>query len=354
MDERKLAGCTLLRTLGEGHRPIKSMAWSPDGKYLAATLRDKTICVWNVVSGKRYREIDIHQKSIQALAWSPDGVYIASGSTDRTIHLWNTENNRELSEIIKCKRNVLCLTWFMSQDRLMFACGSDEHDIRLWMAPNAQLGSGLEEMNPLRGHSRPVNAIAWSSNKKSSIASASDDGTVRLWDVGIENCEWKWTYSHARKCRFPGVNWNYALSLAWSPDGKLIAAGFIDGSVRILDVNNDGQLIKDKLTGKEIGLLNGHSSSVRALSFSNDGRLLASKSGGRAPRLTSSGVAWNGSVRLWRTDCFQQVGAINEPADHKWCTGLCFHPKDNLLATLGHNNSTIRIWELHYRDLLGG
>ena len=109
------------------------------------------------------------------------------------------------------------------------------------------------------------------------IASGSHDGTVRFLDVQ--------TGKEIR--RLEGHRKAYAmsvLSLAYSPDGRSIASGDDDGTVQLWDVQ----------TGKEIRQLEGHTNSVMSVTFSPDGRWIAS--GG-----------WDETVRLWDIETGKEI-----------------------------------------------
>jgi WD40 repeat protein len=71
-----------------GHtRPVKAVAWSPDGRYIASGGDDATLQVWEAFTGKRVATYGEHTSWIRSLAWSPGGEYIAAASND-TVHVW--------------------------------------------------------------------------------------------------------------------------------------------------------------------------------------------------------------------------------------------------------------------------
>jgi WD40 repeat protein len=68
-----------------------SVAFSPDGKYLASGRYDNTVKLWNVESQKQVSTLRGHNDWARSVIFSPDGKYLASSSYDYTVKLWNIE-----------------------------------------------------------------------------------------------------------------------------------------------------------------------------------------------------------------------------------------------------------------------
>ncbi len=68
-----------------------SVAFSPDGKYLASGSQDNTVKLWNVESQNEITTLQGHSSYVHSVTFSPDGKYLASGSTDKTVKLWSVE-----------------------------------------------------------------------------------------------------------------------------------------------------------------------------------------------------------------------------------------------------------------------
>ena len=69
---------------------VWSVAFSPDGQYLASGSLNKTVKLWHVESGECIRTMEGHSNYVLSVAFSPDGQYLASGSEDKTVKLWST------------------------------------------------------------------------------------------------------------------------------------------------------------------------------------------------------------------------------------------------------------------------
>jgi WD40 repeat protein len=79
-----------LQLLFTGHREaVSTVAFAPDGRWLASASLDGLVKVWDRVTGQEKATLEGHQKAVRALAFSPCGHMLATGSSDRTVKLWN-------------------------------------------------------------------------------------------------------------------------------------------------------------------------------------------------------------------------------------------------------------------------
>ncbi|KAF9982478.1 hypothetical protein BGZ75_006129, partial [Mortierella antarctica] len=231
------------------------LAYSPDGKSLAAGFEDHSIIVYETMTWTKLNTIRGHRDIVYAVAYSPAGHRIASGSWDRTVRLWDPQTGAGVLTIDSQSQAVTAVVFSPSGHQI--ASGSFDNIVQL---RDAQTGT-LELT--LTGHTEAVMSVAYSPSGHQ-IASASMDKTVQLWDAqsGVSKAV---LTEHTE-----GVE-----SVAFSPNGHQLASCACDRAVRLWNAQ----------TGASLSVMRGHSDIVTNVTFSPSGHQIASGSTDKTVRI---------------------------------------------------------------------
>nr|MDZ7997706.1 hypothetical protein [Aulosira sp. DedVER01a] len=183
-----------------------------------------------------------------------------------------------------------------SPDGQIIASASDDHTIKLWNLDG-------QILNTLEGHTDQVWGVSFSPNGQI-IASASADKTVRLWNLDgqlLNTLE-----GHTDR----------VYGISFSPDGQIIASGSIDKTVKLWSVD-----------GKLLNILEGHSEQVWGVSFSPDGQIIASASDDK-------------TVRLWSVDG-KILNTLEGHTEQVW--RVSFSPDGQIIASASFDK-TVKLW----------
>ena len=216
---------------------IRSVHFSPDGKYIVSGSWDNTIRVWEAEPGVVISESSKEYTNGVSLVFSPDGEHIVSGSWDHTIHVWNAEIEGVVSRPFKGHTSYVSSVMF-SPDGKHIVSGSWDHTICVWDVKTGEVVSG-----PFKGHTNSVTSVAFSPDGKH-IVSGSWDDTIRVWDVDTREVVSEPFESYA----------NAANSVALLHNGKHIISGSNDNTIHVWNASD--------ITTQ---LLHSHSSETKAI-----------------------------------------------------------------------------------------
>ncbi|MBX6314156.1 MAG: serine/threonine protein kinase [Isosphaeraceae bacterium] len=293
-----LGGSGESRALAGHQAEVWSLAFRPDGRTLASAADDHTIKLWDPSTGRERATLTGHESLVTVVAYSPDGTLLASCSLDRTVRLWDVASGQERAILRGHTGDVRGLAF--SPDGKTLATIGDDPALRLWEVATGAPGEVLM-MDPT---SRRRRALAWS-----------PDGRRLAFDAGPEGLA-LWRRDTGQRSLLPIDRDRYTMTLAFSPDGTLLASGHEWGEIYLWD-----------LAGGRI-TLRGHTQDVLGLAFSPDGQTLAS-------------VGRDRSIRLWDPLTGQELltlrGHVNQ------VHAVTFSPDGWTLATACHGGG-IRLW----------
>ncbi len=240
----------------EGHtEDINDLNFSPDGSRLVTVGADGTAIIWNPRTGELLHTLTGHKDSLQGVSFSNDGSLVATSGWDGTLRLWDAATGEQVRSIPTTEG--LCYNAF-SPDNSMVAVGHCLGDTAtVW---DVRTGRRL---TTLRGHGSGVVGVFFSPDGRR-LATGSIDGTVRIWDAA----------GRPRLTLRGHTGWVFATP--FSPDGRTVASASSDGTVRLWDA----------ATGRGILVLSGHGGPIGDVAWSPDGT-----------RVLTGGV--DGTAKIW-------------------------------------------------------
>lgn len=294
-------------TVGEVRSPIHALAWSPDGKWLAAA-RHAVVEIL-APDGKWLHTLEGHAGHVNQVGVSANGSLLWATGGDPglagEVVLWNTADWTRLRSIRGHGDSIYAADLTLDGKRL--ATGSYDRTIKVW---ETATGS---EIATLEGHHGPVFGLAFHPGGNM-LASASDDRTVKLWDV--QRGERLDTLIEPVKAQY---------AVAFSPDGRFFVAGGVDNRIRVWEITQKGKEGTNLLRYARFA----HEGPILALEFSPDGRTLVSS-------------AEDHTLKLWDTQNYTQRRMLDAQPD--WTVALAISPDGNKLAA-GRLDGSLQFYE---------
>jgi len=256
----------------EGHsRWVRAVAFSPDGSLVASGSSDGAVKLWDTTTGAVRQTLEDHSNLVRAVTFSPDGSLVASGSDDCTVKLWDAATGAVEQTLKGHSSSVKAVTF--SPDGSLVASGSSDGTAKLWDAATGIVRQTLEGNRILPEERTGANSFSLQDPRR---GSPHQNALPAGWEARYNPNGRAYFVDHNTKTttwddpRLPSV-----YVIAFSPDGKLVASGSHDGTVKLWAA----------ATGAVQQTLKGHSGSVWSVAFSPDGRLIASGSSDRTVKL---------------------------------------------------------------------
>jgi WD40 repeat protein len=286
---------------------VKTVAISPHLPIVATGSEDTTIRLWNINTGAEIEILTGHQKSVESIAFHPHQLgLLMSGDRAGQIKLWQVNQSEELISIDSQQNKINCLA--ISPDGRLIISGGSDKTIKIWLLGLSDDRS-IDHLATLKAHQLAVNGVAFNPIEgEVAFASVSSDRRVILWDMESKTPLNIFT-GHTQAVK----------TLAFSPDGKLLATAGDDGLI----------LIWDLADRKLVQTLSAHRWTISALSFIPGGNTLASAS-------------WDGNIKFWQVKSGQEIDCLS--AHSMEVLGMAIGKDPQHIVTASRDR-TAKIWQ---------
>jgi WD40 repeat protein len=306
------------------------ITWSPDSNRLAWYVRNggsHIVRIFNSATGKPLIDCQGHTSFVWSVSWSPCGKWLASGSDDKTLRIWNPTNGTCLHCLERGDREFISICW--SPDGQKLALGSFDMTIQVWnILP-------WECLMIYKGHTDIVWSVAWSPNGNI-LATESGKNTLSLLDAekGTQLLQIdKWGYFGDTLSPIDRLGMFGYFALSFSPHGSLLAS-LIEDTLHLLDVSDFIQVKKEKVIDTP---------------FQQYISLQAATIGFRPPDVNVKAPPWVPHLPEAEGECLgvlRYTNLIDVPPP-----SVALFPDGRSIAT-GHSDGTVRRWNLRTGSIL--
>ncbi len=290
---------------------INTIAISPQLLMVATGSEDTTIRLWNIDTGGKIGTLTGHHKSVESIVFHPQqSELLFSGDRAGKIKLWQVTSLTELISIDTQQGKINCLA--ISPDGKIMVSGGSNKTIKIW-----SLGLTnevpIDYLATLTGHQLAVNGIAFNPcQDEVGFASVGSDCRLLLW--GMER-----KTPLATLC----AHTQAVKTLAFSPDGKLLATAGNDGFIMIWDVNR--RILTHSISA--------HRWTISAMAFLTDENILVSAS-------------WDGNLKFWQVSSGREIDCLSTHLAEVLAIALW----DRQWIVTSSRDSTAKIWSQRHRS----
>lgn len=162
----------------------RTLAINRSKNQLAIGFSDNHIKILDLNTFKMIKNIEAHKNSVFSLQYNQDEKLLFSAGRDAHLNIWDSENNYQLDESIVAHMYTINNICFRPDYKLFATCSMDK-TVKIWDTQSRKLLKVLDHARH-NGHTTSVNKLFWS-NYDNILISGSDDRTLKIWPIGIEN-----------------------------------------------------------------------------------------------------------------------------------------------------------------------
>ncbi|CCK69778.1 chromatin-silencing transcriptional regulator TUP1 KNAG_0D00250 [Huiozyma naganishii CBS 8797] len=241
---------------------IRSVCFSPDGKFLATGAEDRLIRIWDLAQQKIVMVLQGHDQDVYSLDYFPSGDKLVSGSGDRTVRIWDLKTG-QCSLTLSIEDGVTTVA-VSPGDGKYIAAGSLDRAVRVWDSETGFLVERLDSENELgTGHRDSVYSVVFTRDGNK-VVSSSLDRSVKLWNLRgyneKENAADNNKSQSSVVCEVTYIGHkDFVLSVTTTANDEFVLSGSKDRGVLFWDTN----------TGNPLLMLQGHRNSVISVAVAN-------------------------------------------------------------------------------------
>jgi len=207
---------------------IRDISFCRTDQKFATCSDDCTIKIWDFAMCNEETVLTGHGWDVRCLAWHPHNSLIVSGSKDNDIKIWDAKSAQRIATLHGHKNAVLDVEWNKNGNWLLTA--SRDQQIKLYDIRT------MREIQTFKGHKREVCSLAWHPIHEDFFVSGGNDGVMNFW-----NCN-----DSLSMHEIPGAHENTVWSLAWHPNGHILASGSNDHCTKFWCRQSPGDKMEKK------------------------------------------------------------------------------------------------------------
>ncbi|XP_055383070.1 protein Notchless [Condylostylus longicornis] len=335
-----------------GHaEAVVSIGFSPNGKHLASGSGDTTVRLWDLNTETPHFTCKGHKQWVLCVVWSPDGLKLASACKAGTVIIWDPETGQQMGKSLTGhKKWINCLSWepyHKNPECRRLASAGQDGDVRIWDIVTVKCERVIS------GHTASVTAVRWGGNGL--LYTSSKDRTIKMWRA-----------EDGALCRTFTGHGHWVNNLALSTDYVLRTGPYHpvldrnksyenckmdelrkmaferyqkvcpDGIESLVSCSDDFTLSLWRANqNQSVQRMTGHQNVVNDVKYSPDNKMIASAS-------------FDKSVRLWRA---HDGGFICVFRGHVQAVYTLAWSADSRLIVSGSKDSTLKVWSVATKKL---